>query len=74
MKKLLNTVVAFVSRGWVYSPTVCSGRLMHRIRRDAGALLYRWQPNPISQLLRCAWSFENAERDLEERPRLRLAG
>jgi hypothetical protein len=75
MKKLPNTVVAFVPRGWPYSPTVCSGRPMtNRIRRDAGALVCRSQSDPTSQQLRCAWSFENAERDLEERPRLRLAG
>ena len=75
MNKLPNTVVAFVPRGWAYSPTVCSSRpMMNRIRRDAGALVCRWQPDPTSQLLRCAWSFETAERDLEERPRLRLAG
>ena len=44
------------------------------LSRDAGALVCRWQPDPTFQQLRCAWSFENAERDLEERPRLRLAG
>ena len=75
MNKLPNNVVAFAPRGWAYSPTVCSGRPMtNHIRRDTGALVCRSQRDPVSQQLRCAWSFENAERALEERPRLRLAG
>jgi len=75
MNKLPNNVVAFAPRGWAYSSTVCAGRPMtNRIRRGAGTLVCRWQPDPVSYQLRCAWSFEGAERDLEERPRLRLAG
>jgi hypothetical protein len=75
MSKLPNTVVAFAPRGWAYSPPVRSARPMtHRIRRDAGALICRWQRDPVSYRLRCAWSFEDVERKLEERPRLRLAG
>jgi hypothetical protein len=75
MNKLPNTVVAFAPRGGAYSRTVCAGRPMtNRIRRDAGALAWRWQRDPVSHQLRCAWSFEDVERKLEERPRLRLAG
>lgn len=77
MNKLPNTVVAVAPRGGAYSPTVCSGPgrpMMHRIRRDAGALVCRWQRDPDFRQLRCAWGFEDAERDLEARPRLRLAG
>jgi len=75
MNKLPSTVVAFAPRGGAYSLTSRSGRpSTNRIRRDAGALVCRWQRDPVSHQLRCAWSFENAERDLEVRPRLRLAG
>jgi hypothetical protein len=75
MNKLPNNVVAFNPRGRSYSPTSRSARpTALRIRGNAGALVCRWQPDPTSQRLRCAWSFENAERDLKERPRLRLAG
>jgi hypothetical protein len=75
MNKLPNTVVAFAPRGRAYSLTARSARpTTHRIRRDEGTLVCRWQRDPVSQQLRCAWSFENAERALEERPRLRLAG
>jgi len=53
MNKLPNTVVAFAPPGWAYSPTVCAGRPMtNRIRRDAGALVCRWQRDPVSHQLR----------------------
>jgi hypothetical protein len=75
MNKLPNNVVAFATRGRAYSPTSRSARpVTHRLRRDEGALVCRWQPDPTSQQLRCAWSFEDAERDLEQGPRLLLAG
>jgi hypothetical protein len=75
MNKLSNTVVAFVSCGRGYSRTSRLARpTAHRIRRGAGALVYRWQRDPVSHQLRCVWIFENAECTLEERPRLRLAG
>lgn len=75
MNKLPNTVVAVAPRGGAYSPTMCAGRPMTNcIRRDAGALVCRWQRDPDFHQLRCDWGFEDAERDLEARPRLRLAG
>jgi hypothetical protein len=75
MNKLPNTVVAFVPRGRAYSPASRLARpTTHRIRRDYCTLVCRWQCDPVSHQLRCVWSFEIAERTLEERPRLRLAG
>jgi hypothetical protein len=75
MNKLPNTVVAFARRGCAHPLTSRSARPMnHRIPRDAGALVCRWHRDSISHKLRCAWSFEVVERDLEERSRLRLAG
>jgi hypothetical protein len=75
MNKLPNTVVAFTPRGLAYPPTSRSARAMtNRIPRDASALVCRWHRDPVSHQLRCAWSFEDAERNFEARPRLRLAG
>ena len=75
MNKLPSNVVAFTPREWASPPTSRSARAMTNcIPRDAGALVCRWQRDPVSHQLRCAWSFEDAERTLEARPRLRLAG
>jgi hypothetical protein len=75
MNKLPNTVVAFVPRGRGYSPTSRLARpTTHRIRRGAGVLVCRWQRDPVSHQLGRVWIFDNVERTLEERPRLRLAG
>jgi hypothetical protein len=75
MNKLPNTVVAFVPRGRGYSRTSRLARSTpHRIRRGADGLVCRWQHDSVSHELRCVWIFDNAERTLEERPRLRLAG
>jgi hypothetical protein len=73
MKKLPSTVGAFNLRGRSYSPPSRSARPMaHRIRGNAGALVCRWQRDLVSRQLRWAWSFEDAERALEERQRLTL--
>jgi hypothetical protein len=74
MNKLPNTVVAFAPRGRVYSPTSPDRPTIHRVRRDEGALVCRWQHDSVSHQLRCTWRFENDERTLEKRLRLRLAG
>ena len=75
MNKLPNTVVAIVPRGRGDSRTSRLARpTTHRIRGGADVLVCRWQHDPVSHQLRCVWIFENAERTLEERPRLRLAG
>jgi len=75
MNKLPNNVVAFNPRGRSYSPTSRSARpTVHSIRGNAGAVVCRWQRDLVSHQLRCTWHFEDAERDLEERQRLRLAG